>query len=389
MKVIVTLCCVAIAALAACSGANPQDVSNSPPVTNTLPNTPDAGVDASVTAPTCVSESNADFCARTESSCNVFDTADNCGVVRQIVNCGMCANQSACVNGKCSGCAPETDNAFCSRLGKACGGAVATDHCGATKTVLNCGSCKDSEFCNDGACTTVACVPESDATLCATLNETCGPTSAADNCGVVRGANCGTCGKGFNCTDHNCVACAAKTCSPTSCGLMNDGCHPAPLDCGGCVGTDTCVNNVCTTLYSQLCSAPVMPKVFLGSCTAWNYTIDAAACTSTLAGAAVEDYVDNYTAKPDTGHKAACLGATNGVQVYTCINGKLLTVTTATWSDTQVSHMPSVGGCQSEAATTNGANVLCSEYTHWYGSPDTTAAVKATCVAPYIYLANP
>lgn len=231
MKTIVVLCCAALAVVA-CSGANPQSVTDPVPETNTHPNPnkPDASIDSSTA---CVPESNAEFCVRTESNCNVFGVADNCGVVRQVVNCGMCANQSGCVNGKCSGCEPETDTAFCSRLDKACGGAVATDHCGAMKTVANCGSCKASEFCNDGVCTAFPCVPATDKALCTTLNETCGPTSTADNCGTVRSFNCGTCGKGFSCTDHNCIV----SCVPETNTAF---CSRIVSNCGTATAADNC-----------------------------------------------------------------------------------------------------------------------------------------------------
>jgi hypothetical protein len=44
-------------------------------------------------------------------------------------------------------CAPESDAAFCSRLGKNCGQVTDADNCGVMRTVPNCGSCASPEVC--------------------------------------------------------------------------------------------------------------------------------------------------------------------------------------------------------------------------------------------------
>jgi hypothetical protein len=48
------------------------------------------------------------------------------------------------------------------------------------------------------------CVPESDAAFCARLGKTCELVTATDNCGAPRNANCGTCPTGMGCVDRVC-----------------------------------------------------------------------------------------------------------------------------------------------------------------------------------------
>ncbi|MFT3696078.1 MAG: hypothetical protein QM831_23270 [Kofleriaceae bacterium] len=51
-----------------------------------------------------------------------------------------------------------------------------------------------------------ACVPESDADLCAHANATCEEVTATDNCGQTRTAACGTCGGTDACVANSCQA---------------------------------------------------------------------------------------------------------------------------------------------------------------------------------------
>lgn len=46
------------------------------------------------------------------------------------------------------GCTPETNAAFCARLGKACGSVTANDNCGTSRTVSSCGSCSSGQTCS-------------------------------------------------------------------------------------------------------------------------------------------------------------------------------------------------------------------------------------------------
>ena len=45
-------------------------------------------------------------------------------------------------------CSPESDAAFCTRLGATCGTASGTDNCAAARTVASCGSCPSGQACN-------------------------------------------------------------------------------------------------------------------------------------------------------------------------------------------------------------------------------------------------
>jgi chitinase len=49
-----------------------------------------------------------------------------------------------------SSCTPESDAAFCSRLGKNCGSVTAADNCGTNRTVGSCGSCTSPQTCGGG-----------------------------------------------------------------------------------------------------------------------------------------------------------------------------------------------------------------------------------------------
>jgi hypothetical protein len=47
-------------------------------------------------------------------------------------------------------CTPETNAAFCSRLGASCGQVSGTDNCGQARTVTTCGTCASPETCGGG-----------------------------------------------------------------------------------------------------------------------------------------------------------------------------------------------------------------------------------------------
>jgi hypothetical protein len=94
-------------------------------------------------------------------------------------------------------CSPESDAAFCSRLGKNCGMVTANDNCGAPRTVGSCGACNAPATCGGGGTSNVcgiACSPESDAAFCSRLGKNCGMVTANDNCGAPRTVgSCGAC----------------------------------------------------------------------------------------------------------------------------------------------------------------------------------------------------
>jgi hypothetical protein len=56
----------------------------------------------------------------------------------------------------------------------------------------------------DGNDADVRCDPETDQAFCARLGKNCEMVMEADNCGVLRGANCGTCAGGMGCVDSVC-----------------------------------------------------------------------------------------------------------------------------------------------------------------------------------------
>ena len=58
-----------------------------------------------------------------------------------------CPSGQTCNNSVCTACTPETDSAFCTRLGKNCGLANGTDNCGTSRTV-DCGSCPELYWAN-------------------------------------------------------------------------------------------------------------------------------------------------------------------------------------------------------------------------------------------------
>ena len=49
-----------------------------------------------------------------------------------------------------STCTPETNEAFCARLGRNCGQVTGTDNCGQARTVSSCGTCLSPETCGGG-----------------------------------------------------------------------------------------------------------------------------------------------------------------------------------------------------------------------------------------------
>ena len=57
-------------------------------------------------------------------------------------------------------CAPESDSAFCTRLGKACGSVTDLDNCGVSRSVAVCGDCTSPATC--GAANTCGCTPETE-----------------------------------------------------------------------------------------------------------------------------------------------------------------------------------------------------------------------------------
>jgi hypothetical protein len=127
--------------------------------------TPDASAD---TLDACVPETAAQLCQAIANACGSMAVTDGCGQPRSIV-CGTCATGSSCFNNRC--CVPETDQAFCQRVG--CG--TAADNCGTTRTVTTC--CEDNNACTNDLCVSNQC-RHVDVRTC---SRTCGITSACGN----------------------------------------------------------------------------------------------------------------------------------------------------------------------------------------------------------------
>jgi hypothetical protein len=106
-------------------------------------------------ATTCTKETDAVFCTRLGKTCGAFAGTDNCGAARSVASCGACTAPQTCTANACAACVPETNPAFCSRLGKNCGSVTANDNCGAPRTVNPCGTCAGTDVCG----TTNMCAP--------------------------------------------------------------------------------------------------------------------------------------------------------------------------------------------------------------------------------------
>jgi hypothetical protein len=139
----------------------------------------------------CTPETDRAFCARLGRSCGPTNDFDNCEAARS-VNCGDCPPPLTCGGGGAPGvCGCETDAVLCARLGWTCGVEATTDACGSPRTP-DCGACPGPGVCGGGG-EAHRCGCEDDAAFCARLGAECGELSAADNCGQPRRAACGTC----------------------------------------------------------------------------------------------------------------------------------------------------------------------------------------------------
>jgi hypothetical protein len=199
----------------------------------------------------CVPETDAAFCARFGKDCGAFAAADSCGAGRTASCGGSCASGEPCggggtpnVCGAAPACVPETDAVFCARSGKNCGSFAGTDNCGAARTT-SCGTpCAAGQTCGGGGvsnvCGAAACVPETDAALCARFGKNCGSFAATDNCSAARTASCGTtCATGQTCGGGG----TANVCgAPPACVPETDAafCARSGKNCGSFAATDNC-----------------------------------------------------------------------------------------------------------------------------------------------------
>ncbi|HEY8208743.1 MAG TPA: hypothetical protein VIG99_14740 [Myxococcaceae bacterium] len=187
----------------------------------------------------CTTETNAAFCTRLGKACGPVTADDSCGVPRTI-SCGTCTS-GVCFQNQC--CA-DSDSAFCARAGKVCGSFTGTDACGQTRTA-NCGNCPSPESCKpDNTCT---CTGETDSAFCTRLGKQCGLYTGPDHCGVIRTANCGVCTTPPNTT------CQSNTCA---CTPDTDAqlCARLGVQCGTATGPDVC--GTVRTVACPMCTAP-------------------------------------------------------------------------------------------------------------------------------------
>jgi hypothetical protein len=209
----------------------------------------------------CVPETDAAFCTRTGAACGSKSAMDNCGVPRTVANCGGCTLPATCgANNQCA-CMPETDSAFCARTNAMCGNKTAADNCGVMRTVASCGSCGVVDACVANQC--VLCTPETDLAFCTRNGATCGSKMAVDNCGAQRTvASCGVCMNGNRCDMNTCMCdvetdaafCArtGATCgsktAADSCGVMR-----TVANCGVCGSGETC-----GAVAANTCDVPIV-----------------------------------------------------------------------------------------------------------------------------------
>ena len=164
--------------------------------------------------------------------CSAY-TPSNC-VAQQ--GCYVVKNYGTCV----SSCVPETNTAFCTRLGKNCGSVTANDNCGNSRTVASCGSCPTGYTCVLGTCRS-SCTD-----TCSSLGYNCGTQTV---CGVS--TNCRSCPTGYTCVLGTCRSSCTDTCSSLgfNCGIQTV--CGVSTNCGSCndyngCTIDSCSNGVCT-----------------------------------------------------------------------------------------------------------------------------------------------
>lgn len=214
----------------------------------------------------CVPDDDATLCARANSECGPTRILDNCGEARAI-ECGNCPEGQDCrivdeeARGVCE-CipVPESDEAFCDRLGATCGSVTGTDSCGQERVVEDCGDCSPNQVCTNGEgdqssqCT---CAPEADEIICRRFQVECGPSILSNQCDEDQAVNCGNCPEGEVCTDNGECECEPEDeetlClrAEAECGSVTIESELCPnlgrisADCGECEPGLNCFRNRC------------------------------------------------------------------------------------------------------------------------------------------------
>ncbi len=244
----------------------------------------------------------------------------------------------ASVPGPDGGCVPESDQSFCSRLGKACGTVTAADNCGASRTVSPCGTCPASQTCSEatnqcvgavGACdvyaqdcpTGQACYVGAASAVCMTAGtKAVGASCTAVN-DCVQGAVCIDAGAGGQCFQ----ACDPSS-STTACGAQT--CESVGGDLGICMAQDaTCDLEAQNCASGQSCyltntgssCMPTGSKAVGAVCTRVNDCVEGASCVND--GSANHCYVTCDPANASACGSQACQEITAGVGVCNGLGG--------------------------------------------------------------------
>lgn len=224
----------------------------------------DADTDADVPGDTslpdaggCVAETDAEVCARLGLTCDPATVVDNCGAQRT-VDCGTCTGAATCGGGgtpNVCACAAQSDVEFCAAHQKTCDPFTGLDACGEMRTV-NCGTCAGLETC--GADNTCTCDV---ASACAALSATCGMIDVTGQCAGTNSITCGTCdGPNAACDASNQCACEAgyegdpASCADVDeCATGTDDCDPNAA-CTNTPGSFDCVCNPGFTGNGRMCT---------------------------------------------------------------------------------------------------------------------------------------
>lgn len=129
-------------------------------------------------------------------------------------------------------CISESNASLCARNTRSCGALTATDNCGVMRSIATCGTCTTPAMCTtQGTC---ACTAETDADFCKRSGKACGAASGTDNCGKARTVqSCGTC-TGANTCNTGVCSCPSET--------NTSFCQRLGAKCGSVSGTDVCGN---------------------------------------------------------------------------------------------------------------------------------------------------
>jgi peptidoglycan/xylan/chitin deacetylase (PgdA/CDA1 family) len=165
------------------------------------------------TGGSCTPETNAAFCTRLGKNCGSVTANDNCGKSRTVSSCGSCTAPKTCGGGGTANvcgsttCTPETNAAFCTRLGKNCGSVTANDNCGKSRTVSSCGSCTAPQTCGGGGTANVC--GGGGTSSCFT------PYAQANCLSYLQGTQVSSGGHNWTCSNGNCANCSGyASCAP-------------------------------------------------------------------------------------------------------------------------------------------------------------------------------